>query len=289
MKARFALTFVLMMFGLGVAGYLVMQNILVPIPLSDGQALYVNAKPDSGEDTARLEALLPEGPKLEAFLATQSGLPLIEKAADGSWAGLLAAGLQGTRSERRWLVTVRTDWPMQDGSVLDAQKVATALGPEAQRLGGEVRILDPGTVEFRFKTRQEDLPDQLAQWRVPGTGPFIRQGHTLIRFDGFAFGPAGFAALTIVTDPAFLESHAWSQGLAARRWAWAAFPATVASGDMAKVRMAPYDELRLKDGTVWFLSRRLRRFRPNPGDWTRTRIFGAWKGSMDLPYDPLGM
>jgi len=40
---------------------------------------------------------------------------------------------------------------------------------------------------------------------------------------------------------------------------------------------------------VWFLSRRMRRLRPDPEDWTRTRLFGAWKGAMDLPYDPLGM
>ena len=63
----------------------------------------------------------------------------------------------------------------------------------------------------------------------------------------------------------------------------------MAPEDMARVRLAPYDELRMKDGSVWFLSRRMRRLRPEQEDWTRTRLFGAWKGAMDLPYDPLGM
>jgi hypothetical protein len=45
----------------------------------------------------------------------------------------------------------------------------------------------------------------------------------------------------------------------------------------------------MKDGSVWFLSRRMRRLRPEAADWTRTRLFGVWKGSMDLPYDPLGL
>ncbi len=57
---------------------------------------------------------------------------------------------------------------------------------------------------------------------------------------------------------------------------------------MAKARLAPYDEFRLKDGTVWFLSRRMRRLRPDAADWTRTRLFGAWQSSTELPYDPLG-
>jgi hypothetical protein len=86
-----------------------------------------------------------------------------------------------------------------------------------------------------------------------------------------------------------MESRAWAEGMASGRWAWAAFPGQVAPEDMARVRLAPYDEFRMKDGSVWFLSRRMRRLRPNTEDWTRTRLFGAWKGAMDLPYDPLGM
>ncbi len=64
------------------------------------------------------------------------------------------------------------------------------------------------------------------------------------------------------------------------------FPGQVAPEAMAKVRRAPYDEFRLQDSSVGFLSRRLR---PHAGDWTRTRLFGAWQGAMDLPYDPLGL
>jgi hypothetical protein len=150
-------------------------------------------------------------------------------------------------------------------------------------------VIDALTLELRFKTRQEDLPGRLARWRVPGSGPFIRSGHTLIRFDGFTHGKAGVVGLEVVTDPALMESHAWAQGLTSGRWAWAAFPGGIAPEDMAKVRLANYDEIHLKDGGIWFLSRRLRRFRPQGEDWTQTRLFGAWKGAVDLPYDPLGM
>jgi hypothetical protein len=111
----------------------------------------------------------------------------------------------------------------------------------------------------------------------------------LTRFDGFTPGRAGLAALTIRTESALFESRAWATDLAAGRWGWAVFPGKVEPEDMARVRLAPYDELPMKDGSVWFLSRRLRRLRPDAADWTRTRIFGAWKGAMDLPYDPLGM
>jgi hypothetical protein len=77
--------------------------------------------------------------------------------------------------------------------------------------------------------------------------------------------------------------------LASGRWAFTVFPGHIAPDDMAKVRLAPYDELRMKDGTVWFLSRRMRRLRPDAQDWTHTRLFGVWKGAMDLSYDPLGL
>jgi hypothetical protein len=86
-----------------------------------------------------------------------------------------------------------------------------------------------------------------------------------------------------------MGSRAWAESLSSARWAWTVFPGKVTPEDMAKVRLAPYDEFRMKDGSVWFLSRRLRRLRPNTDDWTHTRLFGVWKGAMDLPYDPLGM
>ena len=289
MKARLALPIALVLVVLAVGGYLAYQNTLVPIPLLEGRDLYVKASPEFGEDAARLEVLMPAGPGLDALLAAQSELTLIEQSSTGAWVGQLASGLQVTRHGRRWRVTVRTGWPMQDGSTLDAPRVATALGPEVQRMGGATRVLDAATLEFQFKSRPEDALERLSRWRVPGTGPFLRQGNTLRRFDRFLYGRAGIAALTAVTDPALMESRAWAEGLTSARWAWTVFPGNVAPEDMAKVRLAPYDEFRMKDGSVWFLSRRLRRLRPNTDDWTRTRLFGVWKGAMDLPYDPLGL
>jgi hypothetical protein len=289
MRLHHALIAALGLLALAVMGNLAYQNTLVPIALADSRELYMPGKPEFSEDAARLEALLPAGPGAEAFLATQSDLTLIEQSPGGAWVGQLISGLQATRHGRRWRITLRSDWPMQDGAVLDAGRAAAALAPEARRLGGEVRVIDSAILEFRFSTRVGDPLEHLSRWRVPGTGPFLRQGNTLIRFDGFRYGKAGIAALTVVTDPAFLESRSWADGLAAARWAWAAFPGKVQPEDMARVRMAPYDQFRMKDGSVWFLSRRMRRLRPNLEDWTRTRVFGAWNGSMDLPYDPLGL
>ncbi len=289
MKPRLALSIALVLAALAGAGYLAYQNTLVPIPLAEGRERYVRASPEFGEDAARLEVLMPAGPGLEALLAEQSDLTLVEKSSTGAWAGQLASGLQSTRHGRRWRIALRPAWPMQDGTMLDATRAATALGPEVRRMGGEVRVIDPTTLDFQFKSHQDDLLGCLSRWRVPETGPFIRQGNTLVRFDGFIYGKAGIAALTVVTEPTLLESRAWAEGLAAARWAWSVFPGKVAPEDMAKVRLAPYDEFRMKDGSVWFLSRRLRRLRPDTGDWTHTRLFGAWKGTMDLAYDPLGL
>ena len=289
MKPRTTMAAGLLLAALAVAGYLAYQDALVPVPLAEGGALYVKANPEFGEDSIQLEALMPAGPGLEAFLTTQSELTLIEKGAEGAWVGQLASGLQSSRHGRRWRIKVRQGWRLQDGTMLDAVRVGRALGPSLLQLGGEARVLDPLTLELRFKVRQEDLPSQLARWRVPGTGPFIRQGNTLIRFDKFIHGKAGIAGLKLFTEPALLESHAWAAGLASGRWAWTVFPGRIAPEDMAKVRLAPYDEIRMKDGSIWFLSRRMRRLRPDGEDWTRTRLFGIWKGAMDLPYDHLGL
>jgi hypothetical protein len=289
MRARFVISILLILAALAAGAYWVHQNTLVPVPLAEGRELYARANPEYGEDAARLEALLPAGPGLEAFLASQSDLSLIEKAPGGAWAGQLVSELEISRHGRRWRITLKRDWRMQDGGTLDATRVASVLGPEVQRLGGDIHVNEPSTLVIQFKNRLEDPFSCLAMWRVPGTGPFIRQGHSLSRFDGFIHGRAGIAGLTVTTDSALLESHAWAEGLTARRWAWTVFPGKVLPQDMTKVRMASYDELRMKDGSVWFLSRRMRRLRPNADDWTRTRLFGAWKGAMDLPYDPLGM
>lgn len=289
MKPPVAIAALLVLALLGVGGYLAYQDSLVALPLVEGRDLFVKANPEFSEDGAQLEALMPAGPSLEVFLMAQSDLALIAKGRDGAWAGQLATGLQASRHQRRWRITLHPGWRMQDGSTLDAARVGQALQPEVARLGGEVSVIDPMNLDLRFKARQDGLATSLARWPVPGSGPFIHRGNTLSRFEGFIHGRTGIAALTIVTDPDLLESRAWAEGLASARWAWAVFPGRIQPEDMAKVRMAPYDEFRMKDGSVWFLSRRLRRLRPYPEDWTRTRLFGAWKGAMDLPYDPLGM
>ena len=289
MRARMALSLFLLLCGLATAGYLFYQNTLMPIPLGESRELFIPPKPEFGEEAARLEALLPAGPGTEAFLATQADLALVEKTQGGAWAGQLITGLAITRNGRRWRLTVDTTWPLQGGGSLDAVRVAAALAVPVKAQGGELLVGDPATLIIQFKTRVDDPLGCLSRWRVPGTGPFVRQGNALTRFDGFIQGRAGLAGLTVVTDAALLEGHAWAEGLISRRWAWAAFPGQVAPEDMARVRLAGYDEFRMKDGSVWFLSRRLRRLRPQAEDWTRTRLFGVWKGAMDLPYDPLGM
>ena len=273
----------------GVAGYLAYQAGLVPVPLAEGRQLYVPPSPEFGEEMARLEVLLPASPALDTLLARQTELAVLDRNVEGAWDGVLITGLQASRHQRHWQLKLRPGWRLQEGGTLDAVRLGAALGPEVARLGGEVKASDTETLDLHFASRQADLPERLALWRVPGTGPFRRQGLGLVRFEGFPWGKPGVAAWTISTEPALLESHAWAEGLAAGRWAWTVFPGNVAPEDMAKVRLAPYDELRMKDGSVWFLSRKLRRLRPDTADWTRTRLFGVWKGAMDLPFDPLGM
>jgi hypothetical protein len=272
-----------------VAGWLAYQDTLVPLTLGSDALLYVPARPEFGEDESVIEVLMPAGPGVDALLTAQCDLPLIQKGPDGAWISSLLMRLEGSRHGRRWRLEVRRGWRLQDGHLLDAARLEAVLGPEVAGLGGEVRRIDAAMVDLRFKAAQSDLPERLCRWRVPGSGPFRRQGSGLERFAGFTHGPSGFAGLRVHNDPALMQSRAWAEGLAAGRWAWAVFPGNIAPEDMAKVRLAPYDEFRMKDGSVWFLSRRMRRLRPNAEDWTRTRIFGAWKGAMDLPYDPLGM
>lgn len=289
MKTRIILVAVAVLAILGGAGYFIYQDTLVPVPLLEGRNLFVKANPEFGEDALHLEALMPAGPGLEAFLATQSELTLIEKAPGGEWVGQLVTGLQTSRHGRRCRITLWQGWRLQSGSILDAADIKVALGASVAGLGGEIQIIDGSTLDLRFKEKPQDLMGHLARWRVPGSGPFIRQGHTLTRFADFIHGKAGVAGLTVFTDPDLMTGHAWAEGLATGRWAWAAFPDRIATEDMAKARLTAYDEIQLKDGTVWFLSRRLRRFRPQPVDWTHTRVFGAWKGAVDLPYDSLGL
>ena len=273
----------------GALGYLRYQDTLVPILLASEVPRFVAAAPEYGEEGTVIEALLPAGDQLDAFLANQSDLALIGLNGDGQLVGQLLSELAGTRHGRRWRLKVRPGWPMQEGGLLDAARLVKAIQPEVSRMGGTLQTLDSATVELRFGGRQSALPAELAHWRVPGSGPFIRKGTTLVRFDGFKHGRAGIAGLRVFTDAALMESRAWAEGLAAGRWAFTRFPGTIAPDDMARIRLAPYDEFRLKDGSVWFLSRRMRRLRPHAEDWTQTRLFGVWKGAMDLPYDPLGL
>lgn len=270
----------------GTVGYLVHQDSLQPVALASDQALYVPARPEFGEADVVLEAQLPEGEKLEQFLANQTDLTPLVADPEAGLVGQLLAGLEGTRNGRRWRLAVRAGWKLQDGSLLGAERLGRALTPDLAKLGGQIRIQGPMQLELRFPARQATLPALLTRWRVPGSGPFVREGTTLTRFAGFFHGPAGIAGLRVVTGPAAQESRVWAEGVVSRRWAWAVFPGQVAPEDMARIRLAPYDEVPLKEGSVWFLSRRLRRFRPDAEDWSRTRLFGVWKGAMDLPYEP---
>ncbi len=289
LRPALALASVLLLALAGGAGYLFYQDAMIPISLVEDAGLFVKANPEFGEDTRRLEVLLPSGPGVDQFLANQSDLTLLLQTGEGAWAGQLLSGLQGSRHGRRWRLAIRSGWHLQDGATLNAGRVAMAVQSELAKLGGEARVVDGTTLELLFHQRQKDLPMRLTQWRVPGSGPFIRKGQTLARFDGFLHGKAGVAGLSVVTEPALLESHAWAEGLRTGRWAIAAFPGHIDPEDMATVRLAGCDEIHLKGGSVWFLSRRMRRLRPDAEDWTRTRLFGVWKGSSDLPYDPLGM
>lgn len=289
MRSRVLLAAFLGAMALAVGGYLFYQEGLVPVPLVQGITLFQPGSPEFGQEQAQVEAVMLPGAKTEAFLANQSALTILVDQEGGAFAGQLITALQVSRHGRRWRLTVIGGWRLQDGSLLDAARLATALASLTAPLGGQCRVVDGATLDLRFKVRPTGMPGLLAQWRVPGTGPFLRQGKLLTRFDGFTSGRAGFAAVEVRTDSAVLEGHAWAEGLAAGRWAWAMFPGSVPPADMAKVRLAPYDELRMQDGTVWFVSRRMRRLRPQAEDWTRTRLFGVWKGAMDLPYDPLGL
>jgi hypothetical protein len=162
------------------------------------------------------------------------------------------------------------------------------------------KLVDDRTFDLDFKApwdllRRLSAPDALlltgSGVHAVGSGPFrlapMDGGDAaLVRFDGFRHGNAGIASLRLPEDAALVEGHRWAQDILARRYAWAVFPGSVPPDDMAAVRNAPYDQIRLKDGAVWFISRRMRRFHPDAADWTDTPLFGAWQADMDLPYDP---
>jgi hypothetical protein len=267
----------------GWAGWQVYQNGLVLVPLASSSALYVPPSPSYGQDGAVLEAFLPAGPGLDAFLRNQSDLTLLARTPDGRLASQLVSSLQRSRNGRRWVLVLRSGWRLQRGGILDAAGAVAALAGECQGAGAKLRILGSEALELRFRSRAEDVPDWLAAWRIPGSGPFIRRGTELSRFDGFTLGRAGVAGLHVATDPSLRESRTWADALVHRRWDWAAYPGQIAPDDMARVRESAYDQVRLKDGSVWFVSRRLRRFHPERSAWPETRLFGVWRGEMDLP------
>ncbi|MFN7959228.1 MAG: hypothetical protein U0P46_13020 [Holophagaceae bacterium] len=289
MRPRLLLIAAVALVLLGAAGWWLYQDGLVPVPLADGAELFIPAQPEFGEDQARVEAVLPPGDRTEAFLARQSALPLVRSHPSGGWTGVLAKDLAVSRHGRRLRCHLRPGWRLQQGGVLDASRLQAFWAPMAEKMGFQTKVVDASTLEIRFRERSADAPTWLSRWLIPGTGPFIQEGTTLTRFDGFIHGRAGLAEIRILTEPELRASRAWADGLTSARWAWAVFPGQVTPEDMARVRLAPYDEIRMKDGSVWFLSRRMRRLRPEVEDWTGTRLFGVWKGAMDLPYDPLGM
>ena len=283
MKPRSLAVIAFLVIGAGIAGYLAWQNTFVPVALAPDAALYVAPMPEFGEDQAVLNVQMPAGPDLDTFLANQSDLTILTRDREGALVGQLAEGLQRTRHDRRWRVTFKEGVHLQDGTVLDASRAQRVLAGALQAEGAQARVLDSRTLELRFTHRVEDVPERLTRWRIPGSGPFARQGTTLMRFNGFMHGRAGLAGLRVDTDPAQAESRPWADGIVSGRWAWAVFPGRVAPEDMARVRLTAYDEVHLQGGQVWFVSQRLRRFHPDQGPWPENRLFGVWQGSMNLP------
>ena len=278
--------------GLGAGGWWLWQEGLEPLPLAPEADLWEKANPEGDQDQARVEILLPEGPKATAFLRAQALEPLLEKGEAG-WTGILAESAWRSRHAKRWRFKLRPGLRFQDGRPLDAAVLAASFpvwGPEALRADlKESRVVD-GLAEFRFRHAQPGAAEAFAAAPVRdaltglGTGPFrlSADGRALERADFFRQGRSGLAALQLVTDSAELQGAAWAASVTAKRWAFAAFPGNVPGEAMAQVRLAPYDEVRLSDGTVWFVSRRLRRFRPEAADWTRTRLFGVWRADYEL-------
>lgn len=294
---------VLALAGAGYGGWWWSQNHLQPIPLAPDEALFEKPQPDFGQDGAVLVALLPQGAKLHAFLLGQVGEPLLLKGREG-WVGMLAESLWGSANQRHWRLRLRPGVKLHDGGTLDATWALDALrhlpeGPFSVGAGAEGRVVDGLTLDLDF-TEPVDLPGHLSRDRAlllsgmgpraVGTGPFrfLTDGRDtrLARFDEYRHGKAGIAGLVTPEGPELFEGHRWTQDMLARRYDWSCFPGQVDPADMARVRELPMDNLRMQDGSVWFLSRRLRRLHPVAADWSRTRLFGIWRADVELPYDP---
>ena len=286
----------------GAGGYWWSRNHLVEVPLASDEGLFTRANPDPGQEQAKLEILLPQGPGLHAFVLGQVGEPLFAPAGDG-WTGMLAESLWASPNHRHWRVRLRQAVRLHDGQLMNARWALLALhrlegGPF--QAGASASVKDDRTFDLDFPAPWELLrtlgsPSAVmltgTGFHAVGTGPFKLATDPggevfLARFDGYRHGNAGIAEVRFPEDPQVLEGHRWAQDMTARRYAWSVFPGGVAPDDMAAVRLAPYDQVRVQDGTVWFVSRRMRRLHPDGADWTRTSLFGAWQADMDLPYDP---
>lgn len=293
----------LLLAAVGAAGFWWSRNRLLPVPLASDAPLFVAPNPDPGQEQAKLEMLLPPGPGFHAFVLRQVGEPLLAPSGDGGWTGLLAESLWESPNHRHWRVRLRQAVRLHDGHLLDARWALAALRhmPEGPfESGAQASVVDDRTFDLDFKEpwdllHQLSSPDAVIMvgsgLHAIGSGPFRLATSDdgefyLARFDGFRHGNAAIAELRLPEDPACMEGHRWAQDLLSGRYALAVFPGSVPPEDMAKVRNAPYDQLRLKDGSVWFISRRMRRLHPDATDWTRTPLFGAWQADMDLAYDP---
>ncbi len=278
--------------GIGALGWWLWMEQLQPLPLAAETELWEKPNPEGEQDMAQLEILLAPGPGAQALLRNQCFEPLLEKQ-DGQWTGILAEAAWHSRHEKRWRFKPRTGLRFQDGRALDAAAlVATfpAWAPEAFKVDLKKSQVVDGMAEFRFQHPQPGAAEALALAPVRdaltglGTGPFriSSDGTTLERSDFFRHGRAGFQSLKLTTDPQALEGTAWAASLLAKRWAIAQYPGKVPGEAMAQVRLGAYDDLRMADGTVWFISRRLRRLRPLKADWAHTRFFGVWRADYEL-------
>ncbi|MBS1784742.1 MAG: hypothetical protein JST24_04865 [Acidobacteria bacterium] len=298
---------ILVIAALAAGGFWWSRNRLLPVPIASDASLFVAPNPDPGQDQAVLTFLLPSGPGLHAFVIRQVGEPLFvpsaDGGADGGWTGLLAEAVWASPNHRHWRVRLRQAVRLHDGHLLESRWALAALrhmvdGPfQAGAIG---TVVDDRTFDLDFPEPWEALQRLSTPGAVLltgsgphaiGSGPFrlttSPTGETyLARFDGYRHGNTAIAEVHVPEDPGLLEGHRWATDITAGRYALAVYPGGVAPDDMAKVRSAPYDQIHMKDGSVWFISRRMRRLHPNLSDWSRTSLYGAWQADMDLPYDP---
>lgn len=285
------------------AGWWWKRNHLAEVPLASDEEFYEPSDPGYGRDGIVFEVLIPDGPRLQAFLRRQAGEPLVATGLDGKLVGLLADGLERSENLRHWRIHLKPGIQRQDGGPVDSAWLQEALrnldgGPFAGADPALPKAPDARTLLLDFKEGRDLLPDLSGEDRLlftssggqpVGTGPFqiqVRDGAPgLSRFLGFRHGKAGFTGLRVATDPTLMESHRWSSDMVAGRYAFSVFPGQVDPDDMARVRTLPYQEVHFRDGTVWFVSTRLRRFRTDQQDWTRIHLFSMWLGDTLMPLE----